>query len=739
MKFLIVSVVQFFLFSACFSTEDVSDSKSWSERQVSSVSSLHMSAVPPPAGSPGYAAPETRKYFSTQMESFVSQGASKEVEIAYGIAPVCGSPSIALRFSMKDREDLHHAFCQDASAASGEEVREEGQEAANRSQENILQDLSRRSDDEMPGFVYGITGRQISGISSSDSIHTIESSNASLGSDDREPSPSGRTPAPEDDISFLDRTNWADAASTNFSQECVPITNLKVMAVNRVRHSGDTEARVRIAEREALNTLPGEDSMDVVFGESFESGELKRTGVVSGASKALGTREMECLQEEEQPLVLIEETERPRSKSVKSIDEEREGLEADMECPLEEDLVRGEEFLKRQAFSIYSINRLPKLDKEQWLGKFNKTESQVAFTSSPRLWVCTQEVITRPWEERVLVENLYTTYDFSTLSYAGTSLGTYLDPLHKNLLQRVRNISNNVCGANSVNVASWNIQVLQADGYFGALPESISTSLFDFVSASRAHAPKEEGRLPGLCIPETNTKGSCKNILKTLSKRTHEGWALLQNDEGALIPSDADIPYLVKDPRRQEKITQSVKEMVVQVYPYFPETSVMLLKELTKQASREGAGREVVEELVEKLNDIDIARTYGHSEQVMGRFFNKIIWPEVESYHASLVRGGQESPFTEIWIHIASLNDCCWWCSRYLTSLSGPRRLESGEFINIRLFVTTGASFPILYCTEKKVENRDSRQKLNAAGERECTKCPNILFNYALPDEREKK
>lgn len=98
--------------------------------------------------------------------------------------------------------------------------------------------------------------------------------------------------------------------------------------------------------------------------------------------------------------------------------------------------------------------------------------------------------------------------------------------------------------------------------------------------------------------------------------------------------------------------------------------------------------------LIDFMDPGELSKSTSHTEQSFIRFFENNIIRRINNFH----QGGEQ--VHEIFVHLASLQDCCWRCMRSLTSLGGLRDLgdpENRSSVNVRVFVSSLKEYTAQY------------------------------------------
>ncbi len=362
--------------------------------------------------------------------------------------------------------------------------------------------------------------------------------------------------------------------------------------------------------------------------------------------------------------------------------------------------------------------------------------------------------------ESLLVANLHIDYDLTQLSYNKTHIGSYLRNIQSQVLGGVRAVSRGMCGTSGPNVAGFNVKILSSDGQISDLPLSFGS--FAYFLSNKGNVTDTPLPIPAIPAVATLTHIDLgtqpRSYLKELAPYSFQGYVMKVKDGMApVIHSDAD--------RISEK--EAVLWSLGRIWESFPKTTVALLKDTflydvteklryAKPDTKEILKKEfdikneqfvqaelvlkassTIQPIIDLLRPEQINRIAGHSEQIMARFADDFVMKAVEKEHTrrrTLRLPGIHETFT----HAASSQDCCWWCSRLWTTMSGPYRLKDGTLINRRVFMTGGLTFPIRHfpTVDGPLVPKNSRDKSvlrEIQGPRDLSEVPSIVFDYAEP------
>ena len=372
----------------------------------------------------------------------------------------------------------------------------------------------------------------------------------------------------------------------------------------------------------------------------------------------------------------------------------------------------------------------------------------------------------RKHSEEEMRANISTHYFFHSLWYGNTTIGSYFYYVEQQLLSTLKSISQNMTGgvksASTKNVCVYSTSVIDTLGNFSSL---ISGGFDSFGFLSPPTPSKSMGSSPDVCVclspsgPAFKEKGGSVNIIGDLNLQERDGFLIGIKDQFLpVIFSNSDAP---SDSASDKRL--SVISILNKIRAIFPTDTLTFLEEQLlfniKDAHSKATGERVselelklkhlIEEIAEKkeqvemLNDItplvsmlsdgEISKIYGHSEQVMARYFEKIVIPALHRRHSMLKASDPDQGIAEVIFHIANLQDCCWWCARTLSALSGPKVFDDGTVINLRFLVTSFKSFPTRSIDSSgSVHFHDSREGLVSVREMvDLTTLPPILFNFS--------
>lgn len=370
------------------------------------------------------------------------------------------------------------------------------------------------------------------------------------------------------------------------------------------------------------------------------------------------------------------------------------------------------------------------------------------------------------YSEEAMRANISTHHCFHNLQYGDTLIGPYLSHVERRLSKTVKAISQNMTGgvktASTKNVCAYSTSIIDTSGNLSLLISDGQDS-FGFLSPPTPAKP----RSPGACCclspsgPAFREKGKNFNLIGDLDLQEKDGFTIGIKDKFLpVIFSDSDAPSDSSNDKRSSVI--SILNKTRRMFPldtlaFLEEQLLFNMKDALSKATEQRALelemqlKHLIEEIAEKkekvelsnditpllsmLSDGEISKIYGHSEQVMARYFEKIVIPNLYRRHLMVKGADTAHGIAEVIFHIATLQDCCWWCARTLSALSGPKIFDDGTVINLRFLVTSFKSFPTRSIdTTRSVQFHDSRKELSAQRELDLKALPPILFNFSTID-----
>jgi len=358
---------------------------------------------------------------------------------------------------------------------------------------------------------------------------------------------------------------------------------------------------------------------------------------------------------------------------------------------------------------------------------------------------------------RVFQDNAH----LESLYWNGILIGPEISRLMKELLERISYFSSQVCGgikSSTKNIAAWQFILIDKKGSVRSFnPSGIEDLLFVSGEANKRCDESEE---PVSCITSGfSGKGplvgaKVMHRLNTLESHVLEPIAgkriavsAMPVDSKAKISvggptvafSDCDVPSGPDKDRRFDHIRDFTKKGIDIAFSKFPQTSIGILREFSNspQAHEETQPVDTKDILFSKLSDQIIAQIFAHTEQAMARVFEDVVIPRLAAHHAAVSKEDKESGIQGMIVFVASLHDCCWWCQKILTGLSGSKKFSGFEApINIRFVVAGGKSFASLYCATpgSVLEKADSRAHITEVRKINLAEMPAVFHYGTLPN-----
>ena len=394
-----------------------------------------------------------------------------------------------------------------------------------------------------------------------------------------------------------------------------------------------------------------------------------------------------------------------------------------------------------------------------------------------------------PMTEERFLEMLQRNVNLAGVFYYRRSISYILEPFGQ-LMRHIKEVSVKLCGGHGVpgakNVGAWNIFTVDGSGTLGTLDFKGLENVF-FLSGESPVKLSEMDDIPpapGVVAGDplgADSKAKSANKLSTLKPFELEG---LQVRGGLRKPtitfSDGDMTYKAKSlkPHKEEAAAHNAERMgetfeatlrgVQLAYEAAPITSIRLLqgfiehaaKNALTKATKAGAPEKVAEaeaaflarkrqfeealkvvqetgnirSLVRLLLPNQIGQILGHSEQVMARVFLDRILPLIGEHNTRVAAEDSNTAVKEVLLCVASLHDCCWWCSRTLAGLAGQKRLPypyDDQYVNVRVMVKGGIAFPTKHfqTTEAPIESVSSRRHMTRLRGIDWADYP-VLFSY---------
>jgi hypothetical protein len=355
--------------------------------------------------------------------------------------------------------------------------------------------------------------------------------------------------------------------------------------------------------------------------------------------------------------------------------------------------------------------------------------------------------------EASMLENMQTNYPIEHLPI----IGKYCARIQNRLIHEARFISQTMCGGvkrSIMNVGTFDVSVIDNSGRISPLLESGWPNA-GFLSPRK---PSIKARTTGSTVfpvgsPTSTIPTKKENVLgKGIDIIQYKGLCFgAKERHNPVFFSDSDILEEGTKP-----IRNNVFKALTKIWENFPETTIALLANqikstLTPKTSQKLSVRakskmkKEISKLVRKtrrlksiaplfsmLSETDISKIHGHSEQFMARFFENHIMPQINRHHSFMKEGDSDQSLREVIFHMASLQDCCCWCSRLVSSLSGPRTLSDGTKINVKIIMTTGKEFNTLKVSEKGIKSICFRANLYTPSiVPDLSACPSTMFHYA--------
>jgi len=344
--------------------------------------------------------------------------------------------------------------------------------------------------------------------------------------------------------------------------------------------------------------------------------------------------------------------------------------------------------------------------------------------------------------EAILLENLHTHTYLASLIYNSILIGPYLSLTQKRLLDGVRTVSKTMFAGDPkkagglTNIGAFKLQFLLKDGLWSSLSSSLSDFLF-FPSNEGGVASNSPplASIPGRATLTSTDLGGEIGRLKQNQFFSHSlgEYGVKASDEfPPLMHSDAD----------SKKISQkdAVIWSITKIFNAFPETTIGILRKIICSDTTEKeevflrALSKGIHSVIDLLDSNQIGKIFGHSEQIMARFFENHLLPLVEAEQERRKASGH-SLVHEIFVHASSLQDCCSLCGRLWTALSGPRMIAE-TLVNVRVIMSTGKSYSTHHFSSptanpESKESRASDVLRVHSPDLDLAMLPNILFDFA--------